>query len=92
MAVYKAQKATTHALGEELSGFLMPDGTIRLSKTDVSNHLGCDKRRLSQLLEKKVAQTLLPHGLEVVPIATETGKIQTISISDFCTLAVIAVN
>ena len=73
-----------------LSGYLMPDGSCRLSKTDAVTLIGCDKRRLSQLLEKKVAQTLLPQGLGVVRIPTESGKIDAISISDFCNLCVIA--
>lgn len=73
-----------------VSGYLMPDGSRKLSKSDAVTLIGCDKRRLSQLLEKKVAQTLLPQGLGVVPTPTETGKIDAISIPDFCTLCVIA--
>jgi hypothetical protein len=74
----------------ELSGYLIEGLGYRLSKTEVSTLCGFDKRRLSELLEKKVAQSLMPHGLEVVRISTEEGKIDGISITDACTIAVIA--
>lgn len=74
----------------DISGYLMPDSSYRLSKSDACNLLGCDKRRLSQLLEKKVALALMPQGLTVVRAATKSSAIDTISFSDFCTLAVVA--
>ena len=82
---------TTILLGDiEIEGYQMPNGEYRLSKTDAIKVIGCDKRRLSELQEKKVAKILMPQGLEVVRISTDSGRIDAITVQDFCNLCVVA--
>jgi hypothetical protein len=85
---YKALYTTTKVGDQEIGGYLMPDGEVRLSKKQVCEILGIAPKRLSQLLEKKVALTLMPQGLTVVRISTENAKIDSISIDDFCNYSI----
>jgi hypothetical protein len=87
---YKALYTTTKVGDQEIGGYLMPDGEVRLSKKQVCEILGIAPKRLSQLLEKKVALTLMPQGLTVVRISTENAKIDSISIDDFCNFSTVA--
>lgn len=90
MKTEKAQAITVRMYDQDVLAYLMPDGSIRLSKKNVCDLYGVPYRRLSQLIEKKVAETLLPEGLEVVRIATDDAKIDAISLTDAATLAVLA--
>jgi hypothetical protein len=65
MATVNAIKAQI-ALGNLLLDvYQLPDGAYCFSKTQVSNLLELDRKRMSQLLELKQVKTLMPQGLRM---------------------------
>jgi hypothetical protein len=61
----KAVKATIMLGDIELDVFQLPDGNYCLSKTQVSNSVELDRKRLSQILEVKHVRNLMPQGLRM---------------------------
>lgn len=79
----KARK-TTIQLGDLcIDGFELPpsnSGNYVCSKQQIVQLLGLDWRRFAQLQRLKLAQVLIPNGLKVSAVSTETGKIDGIPV------------
>ena len=76
----KAIRATIKLGDIELEGFLMPDGTQLMSKSQACKAIDLEQKRLSQLMELKEVQTLVPQGLKVIRISSDNARIDGLTL------------
>lgn len=77
----KATRASVQIGALEVDGFMLPDGSYRMSQTQVAEAVGLSRRNVSDFLRSKAIKALLGEGYtgtilerEEIEIEPEPGK------------------